>query len=85
MIIGGSAGPITFTIPLNSTTAFVTGSQILVARGIGSGVGALGVTGAAGVTLNSALGYRNLNSPFSGATIIKQDTDTWYMFGDLKA
>jgi len=82
MVIGASAAALTFTVPLNSTTAFVTGSQILVTRG---GTGALGITGAAGVTLNSAQSYKQLNYQYSAATLVKQGTDTWYMFGDLKA
>jgi len=58
-----------------------TGSQILITRG---GTGALGITGAAGVTINAALGYLQINNQYSGATLIKQATDTWYLFGDLK-
>ena len=85
LIIGGSAAALTFTIPTNATTAFVTGSQIMVARGFGLGVGGLGVTGAAGVTLYSAGLKKQLAQAYSGATLIKQDTDTWYMFGDLSA
>ena len=49
------------------------------------GTGELGITGASGVTVNSALGYLRLNSQYSGATLIKQGTDTWYVFGDLKS
>ena len=82
MILGASAAALTFTIPDNTTTAFVTGSQILIARG---GTGALGLTGAAGVIINSAQGFLKLNNQYSGATLIKQATDTWYLFGDLKA
>jgi hypothetical protein len=57
----------------------------MVARGIGAAVGALGITGAAGVTLYSGGLKTQLAQPYSGATLIKQDTDTWYMFGDLSA
>jgi hypothetical protein len=57
----------------------------MVARGYGIGVGALGVTGAAGVTLYSAGLKKQLAQAYSGATLVKQDTDTWYMFGDLSA
>ena len=81
MVIGSSASDINFTVPLNSTTAFPTGSQILVTRG---GTGGLGITGAVGVTINSANGYQKLNFQYSGASLIKQGTDTWYLFGDLK-
>ena len=85
LIIGGSAAALTFTIPTNATTAFVTGSQIMIARGYGLGIGGLGVTGAAGVTLYSAGLKRQIAQTYAGATLIKQDTDTWYMFGDLSA
>ena len=82
MVIGASAGALTFTVNTNGITPITTGSQILVARG---GAGALGITGAGGVTINSALGYLNLNNQYSGATLVKSATDTWYLFGDLKA
>lgn len=57
----------------------------MIARGYGLGIGGLGVTGAAGVTLYSGGLKTQLAQPYSGATLIKQDTDTWYMFGDLSA
>jgi hypothetical protein len=72
----------TLTVPPNSSEAFVTGTQFVVVRG---GVGEVGITGGAGVTLNSAQGYFNLNYQYSAATLIKIDTDEWYVFGDLKS
>jgi hypothetical protein len=77
-----SGSAITLTVPLNSTTAFPVGSQILVVRG---GAGAVNIAGAVGVTINSALTYKYLNFQYSSATLIKTGTDTWYLFGDLKA
>ncbi len=77
-----SGSATTLTVPLNSSVAFPTGSQILVVRG---GTGAVGITGASGVTINSAQSYKNLNYQNSGATILKAGTDSWYLFGDLKA
>jgi hypothetical protein len=82
MVIGASGSTLSFTVPQSGVTNFTTGSQILVSRG---GTGALGVTGMGGVTINSANGYLTLNSQYSGATLVKSATDTWYLFGDLKA
>jgi len=81
MVIGASGATLAFTVPPSGTVNFTVGSQILIARG---GTGELGVTGP-GVTINSAQGHLNLNYQYSGATLIKQATDTWYIFGDLKA
>ena len=82
MVIGASGATLAFTVPQSGATNFTVGSQILIARG---GTGELGVTGPGGVTINSAQGHLNLNYQYSGATLIKQATDTWYIFGDLKA
>jgi hypothetical protein len=82
MVIGASAAALTFTVNTNALVPIATGSQILITRG---GTGALGITGAAGVTINAALGYLQMSNQYSGATLIKQATDTWYLFGDLKA
>jgi len=70
------------TVPSFSTVAFPVGSQVLLARG---GTGAVGLTGAVGVTLMSANGYLNLNYQYSGATLVNKANDVWYLFGDLKA
>ena len=77
-----SGSATTVTVPLNSTQAFPTGTQILVVR---AGAGAVDVAATVGVTLNSAQSYKNLNYQNSGATLLKVATDTWYLFGDLKA
>ena len=69
------------TVPLDSSVSFPIGSQILVVRG---GTGDLGLTGSAGVTLNSSQNYLNLNYRYSAATLVKKGTDIWYVFGDLK-
>jgi len=70
------------TVPSFSTVAFPVGSQVLLARG---GTGAVGLTGAVGVTLMSANGYLNLNYQYSGATLVNKSNNVWYLFGDLKA
>jgi len=77
----GSAA--TLTVP-GTSIAFGTGAQILVVR---AGSGALSITGAsgAGVTINSASSYLNLNVQYSAATLLYKGSNTWYLFGDLKA
>jgi hypothetical protein len=69
-------------IPDNASVPFPIGAQILLVRG---GTGEMGVTGDAGVIINSSQGYLNLNYQYSGATLVKKAIDTWYLFGDLKA
>jgi hypothetical protein len=69
-------------IPDNASVPFPIGAQVLLVRG---GTGEMGVTGDAGVTIYSSQGYLSLNYQYSGATLVKRDTDLWYLFGDLKA
>jgi hypothetical protein len=76
-----SSSNLSITVPTEGTVPFLNGTQILLVRG---GTGSLGVTGSAGVTLNSSQGYLNLNNQYSAATLIKKATDVWYLFGDLK-
>jgi len=67
------------TIPLNATTAFLTGTQVDVVQ---KGAGATSVTGATGVTVNGvSAGTAALNAQFSAVTLIKTATDTWLLVG----
>jgi hypothetical protein len=75
-------GAATVTVPPNSSVAFPTGSQILVVRATAS---AVDIAAGSGVTINSANSYLDLNYQYSSATLIKRDTNEWYLFGDLKA
>jgi hypothetical protein len=70
------------TIPLNSSVAFATGTQILLAQ---YGAGQTTVVATSGVTIRSSGGKLKLNAQYSGATLIKIATDEWYCFGDLSA
>ena len=70
------------TIPLNSSVAFATGTQILLAQ---YGAGQTIVVATSGVTIRSNGGKLKLNVQYSGATLIKIDTDEWYLFGDIVA
>lgn len=71
----------TVTIPLNSSVAFPTGTQINVLQ---TGAGQTTIAGTAGVTLNSTPGAK-LRAQWSACTIIKRATDTWVVVGDLSA
>lgn len=70
------------TIPLNSSVAFATGTQILLAQ---YGAGQTTVVATSGVTVRSNGGKLKLNVQYSGATLIKIGTDEWYLFGDIVA
>ena len=82
MVDVASSSTVTIGVPVHSSVPFEIGTQILLVR---SGSGAVGVTSYPGVTLSSAQGYLNLNYQYSAATLVKKETDTWYIFGDLKA
>jgi hypothetical protein len=68
------------TIPLNSSVAFPTGTQILLAQ---YGAGQTTIVATSGVTVRSNGGKLKLNVQYSGATLIKIGTDEWYCFGDI--
>jgi uncharacterized ubiquitin-like protein YukD len=70
------------TIPLNSSVAFATGTQILLAQ---YGAGQTTIVPTSGVTVRSNGGKLKLNVQYSGATLIKIGTDEWYLFGDIVA
>ena len=70
------------TIPLNSSVAFATGTQILLAQ---YGAGQTTVVATSGVTIRSSGGKLKLTAQYSGATLIKIGSDDWYLFGDISA
>ena len=70
------------TIPLNSSVAFATGTQILLAQ---YGAGQTTIVPTGGVTVRSNGAKLKLNVQYSGATLIKIGTDEWYLFGDIVA
>jgi len=70
------------TVPLNSSVAFSTGTQILLAQ---YGAGQTTVVATSGVTIRSSGGKLKLNVQYSGATLIKIATNEWYLFGDIAA
>ena len=77
-----NASDITVTIPTNASVQFPIGSQIELLQG---GAGNVIFSPAVGVTMNSKFGNTSLVNQFSGATLVKTDTDTWILVGDLAA
>lgn len=78
----GSSNPVTITIPLNSTTPFVVGQRIEIIR---KGSGEVAIEGPIGVTINSKNSNKRIAAQYSGAVLVKDDTNTWILIGDLKA
>lgn len=76
-----NSAPATVTIPLESSVNYPAGTQIIITRG---GTGEVGVTGAAGVTLNASGNRKRLRYQYSGSSIIKINGDEWYLFGETK-
>jgi hypothetical protein len=68
------------TIPLNSSVAFQTGTQILLAQ---YGAGQTTIVATSGVTVRSNGGKLKLNVQYSGATLVKIAENEWYCFGDI--
>jgi len=75
----GSA--IAVTVPTNASVAFPSGSQINLVQ---KGAGQVTVSGDSGVTVNATPGAKT-RAQWSAATLIKIDTDTWVLLGDLSA
>ena len=68
-------------VPANSSVEFPVGSRIDIIR---LGAGDLQVIANAGVTIYSKEGNLAIASQYSGATLLKIDTNTWVLVGDLK-
>jgi hypothetical protein len=77
-----NASAITLTVPTNASVPFAIGTQITIAR---AGSGSLTVVGDTGVTVSSADGNLKLRVQWSAATLIKTNTNSWILIGDLSA
>ena len=77
-----NAASITLTVPLNSSVAFPTGTQILLYQ---SGAGQVTVSAAGGVTIRSQGTKLKLNGQYSVAGLLKVGTDEWVLFGNTSA
>lgn len=70
------------TVPANSSQAFINGQKIEIIR---NGSGNVSIAGAIGVTINSKNGNKKIAAQYSGAVLMKDDTNTWILIGDLTA
>lgn len=83
LVTANNAAAQTYTIPLNSSVAFVTGTLINI---IQIGVGQVTVQGISGVTVLSTGGTAatpKTRARYSVMTLMKAGTDTWYATGDI--
>jgi len=71
---------VTYTVPLNANVPFPVGTEIELEQ---TGVGALSVAAAAGVTINSRGADLTLAGQFAVAALKKVAADTWTLTGDL--
>ena len=80
LVTMSSASAQTITVPPNSTVAFPIGTQILIQR---LGTGDVTLVAGSGVTLQSADSALKLREQYSVAGLVKRDTDTWAVCGDV--
>jgi hypothetical protein len=76
-----STSPMTFTIPTNAALAWPIGASMDIFQ---TNTGEVTIAASAGVTLNRTPGSK-LRTQWSSATILKRGTDSWILYGDLKA
>jgi len=71
----------TLTIPPNSSVAFEVGTIVYATM---QGAGQTRIKGGTGVTVNGVLaGTGNISARYGGVTMIKVDTNTWDVFGNI--
>lgn len=75
-----SASATVVTVPPSSTWNPAIGSVIAIAR---LGAGTVAVAAGAGVTIKSPGSLLSLRAQYSEGTLIKRNTDDWYLSGDL--
>jgi hypothetical protein len=77
-----SSSSITITIPANSSVPFIIGQKIEIVK---TGTGLVTVSPSSGVIINSKNSNKKISSQYSGCVILKTDTNTWLLIGDLTA
>lgn len=82
VVITTAATSTAVRIPTNAGAAFPIGTKITI---IQEGAGTVTVVGTSGVTLQSSQGHDKLSHQYSVATVVKTATDTWYLYGEIKA
>lgn len=82
LIILTNSSAITVTVPANSSVAFPVGTQIDLVQG---GTGKVTISPATGVTINSQSGNKSIAAQWVGVSLVKTDTNTWLLLGNLIA
>jgi hypothetical protein len=77
-----SSSNLTITIPLNSSVAFPTNTEIAVLR---YGTGTVSISPTSGVTLNSKNAERKISGQYGSVALKKIGTDEWVLVGSLEA
>ena len=77
-----SASANNLTVPLNSSVAFPTGTEITVMQ---YGAGKTTIVATGGVTLRSRASLLSIGAQYTGVTLLKVGTDEWYVIGYLIA
>lgn len=81
-----SSSAMTVTVPTNSTVAFPIGSQIaFIQSGTGQITFAGATVGLETVTILSKNNNKKTATQYTQSILVKKDTNTWYLFGDLTA
>jgi hypothetical protein len=70
------------TVPLNSTQAFPTGTEIIIMQ---YGAGQTTIVATGGVTLRSKSGQLKIGAQYTGVLLLKVNTDEWYVVGNVSA
>jgi hypothetical protein len=77
-----SASNLTVTIPLNSSVAFPTDTEIAILR---YGTGTVSISPTAGVTLNSVSSNRKVKDQYGSVALKKIGENEWVLVGSLEA
>jgi len=70
----------TITVPLNGVLAFPIGTKVMIAQ---YGTGQVTIDGQIGVTIRSTGGKTKTATQYSVCTLLKRDTNEWYLYGDI--
>jgi len=73
-----------YGVPSNNTVAFPTGSQLVVIQGNKTASNYTVLSAGSGVTINSFSNSLSLAGNYAAGTLIKTDTNVWYLIGNLK-
>jgi hypothetical protein len=79
LVTFNNGSPITATVPTNLAVAYPIGAQINILQ---LGIGRINVVGSGGVNVYATPGLKTRDQ-YSAATLIKIDTDSWLLTGDL--